>query len=101
MTLCRKRSNLIILSRVGLRDDSSTSDLKAAVSDVFKRWFSTNSSLHVVDWDVDFPRLDRNDVDLLEVPFQEEEIRRELMSADGTKAPDPDGFTSPKCSSRT
>lgn len=37
--------------------------------------------------------MDRGENDLLELPFLEEEIRRELMESDGNKMPSPNGFT--------
>lgn len=44
-------------------------------------------------WDENFPSLERGKEDHLDVSFSEEEICRELMSADGNKALGPNGFT--------
>lgn len=57
------------------------------VTCVFDGHFRFDRRIHVESWDVRFMSLDWTDADLLEVPFTEEEVCQEFMSADGNKTP--------------
>lgn len=77
---------------VGLNEDVSMSKLKVLIKAGIWDQFALRNPIHVERWEVRFLCLDQGKVDLLEVPFSEEEIKRKLMSADGNKAPGPNGF---------
>lgn len=78
---------------IGLDDDSSVDTLRLEVTESFRCRFKLNRLIHIVGWAANFLSLDQEEADLLEVPFSEEEIRRELMCTNGNKAPKTDGFT--------
>lgn len=76
-----------------LPDIISKDFLRVAVTDVFKRRFTSEVSLHIRSWEVEFPSLDRAAADAIEVSFSEEEIFNALKDANGEKAPDLDRFS--------
>lgn len=47
----------------------------------------------MASWDANFPKLNREEAELLEMSFLEEEVYKELKGADESKAPGPDRFT--------
>lgn len=88
----KRRVNIITYSMVGLSEDVSALDLKRRVTSAFKGRFRSNKRIHVENKDVTFPSLDQMEADLLKIPFAEEEVRRELISADSNKALGAYGF---------
>lgn len=78
---------------VGLDKDARVEDLKSWLFEAFESHFRSRNGVHVLSWDVDFPKLDKVELEFLERPFFEEEIYRELKEANGNKVTGPDGFT--------
>lgn len=58
----------------------------------FEDHFKSNKGLYMESWQTHFPSLKRVKADFLEVPFFVEEIKQELMGANGNKALGFDGF---------
>lgn len=88
-----KRGSIILLEMVGLSSSALASKLKSRVTEDFERHFKVNRRIHLEGWDCQFPCLEKWEANLLEAPFFEEEIYRELKEVDGNKAPGSDGFT--------
>lgn len=58
----------------------------------FEGRYKSNKGVHVKSWDINFLRLEQEEIDMLEVLFSEEEIQQELMGADGNKVLGPNSF---------
>lgn len=93
MAFNRRRVNAILLEMVGLAENGSMKKVKLRVTNEFVSRFKSNRMIHVESLKTQFQQLDPDKVNLLEVPFTEEEICGALMGTDGNKAPDPGGCT--------
>lgn len=89
----RRQINTSTLQMVGPSGNALVEELKRKVAESFEDRFKSSKCFHMANWDVNFPSLERVELESLEMPFSEEEVHRELMDADGGRAPSPDGFT--------
>lgn len=72
--LSHRRANLITPAMISLEDNASTMAIKTAVSEIFKQRFQWPPVPHIANWLTEFPCLDIQDAESLEVPFTEKEV---------------------------
>ncbi|XP_039053456.1 uncharacterized protein LOC120195524 [Hibiscus syriacus] len=91
--LNRNRINEINSLKVEGVELTDTAHIKSHVSDFFKRFYSTITTLEVGGFDLIFAMLSTEQRDSLEEIFSEKEVWVAISSSASDKAPGPDGFT--------
>lgn len=82
----RTIANVITPAMLELYDSTTSDDMKTYVTQTLKSRFQSNKEVHVKRLDGQFLWLDRWEVDDLEVPFSEEDVKNVLMGVDRNKA---------------
>ena len=68
-------------------------DIKTQVEQFYHSLYQKSESWRPEADGLDFDAIDPNDRDLLERPFDREEVVQVLQNMEGDKSPGPDGFT--------
>ena len=68
-------------------------DIKTQVEQFYHSLYQESESWRPEADGLDFDAIDPNDRDLLERPFDREEVVQVLQNMEGDKSPGPDGFT--------
>ncbi|KAE8716020.1 hypothetical protein F3Y22_tig00110156pilonHSYRG00217 [Hibiscus syriacus] len=91
--LNRSRINSISALKVGGVVVSDPVQLRGSIYDYFKAVYNSNSALEVDAMDLNFAKLNHDQVTVLERHFSELEVWEAISQSDSSKAPGPDGFT--------
>ncbi|GMI86459.1 hypothetical protein HRI_002315200 [Hibiscus trionum] len=88
----RRRRNDIQCLCVGNNITKDMSDIRKVLVQHFRKSYNDVPTITLASFDVQFNTLEEYLAKNLEVPFSEEEAWLVINSADGTRAPGPDGF---------
>ncbi|GMI94890.1 hypothetical protein HRI_003158300 [Hibiscus trionum] len=88
----RKMSNQI--SQISFEGEtfSEPKEISSIFEQHFKKTFQSRTTLRIRKWDCNLKSLPKSSAEWLERPFSKDEVWEAIVSADGSRAPGPDGF---------